>query len=193
MRSRAYAGSIMSDFDQFETVFGRNGHLAYDGAAVAEIRRRREDLEGELFIDRLLKALGLQNRIVELPCHTFYVLNEIVAHKIYPPASNSDLRRLHQQITDSTSPEHHKHSVIYYIVKDVPQKKHRLQDKFAEISYLPARYRIFIDGIWSLDRLELEVSGLAAKFSGVKLADETRFTGSLRSSDAALIDTNFPR
>lgn len=50
----------MDDFDEFEAVFGNNSNIAYEKPAADEIRQRRRSLEGELFIDRLLKALGVQ-------------------------------------------------------------------------------------------------------------------------------------
>ena len=185
----------MSDLEEFEVVFGRNEHIAYERGAVAEIRKRRKDLEGELFIDRLLKALGLQDRnhSDSLLSWTINLLNRLLASNIYPPASHAAMRELHHQISYSSSPSHHKHSVLYYIVKDVPQRKSRLQEKFLDISYLPAKYKIFVDGIWSLDHLELEVSGPEATFAKVKLADETSRLESFGMFDAACIDTDLPR
>lgn len=50
----------MDDSDDFEVVFGNNSNIAYEGTAANDIRQRRSTLENELFIDRLLKALGVQ-------------------------------------------------------------------------------------------------------------------------------------
>lgn len=49
----------MFDYEEFDDVFGAGEDVAYDGKAVKKIRDNRAALEGELFIDRLLKALGL--------------------------------------------------------------------------------------------------------------------------------------
>ena len=50
----------MADFYYFEDVFGSNPNLAYDEDARGRIRHHRQSLENELFIDRLLKALGVR-------------------------------------------------------------------------------------------------------------------------------------
>ena len=52
--------NAMDDSDDFEVVFGTNSNIAYDETAANDIKRRRRSLENELFIDRLLKALGVQ-------------------------------------------------------------------------------------------------------------------------------------
>ena len=49
----------MFDYEDFEDVFGTGEDIGYDGKAIKKIRENRGALEGELFIDRLLKALGL--------------------------------------------------------------------------------------------------------------------------------------
>ncbi len=53
----------MDDFDDFEVVFGKNSNIAYEKSAITETKQRRRSLENELFIDRLLKALGIQDGI----------------------------------------------------------------------------------------------------------------------------------
>ena len=50
----------MDDSDDFEVVFGSNSNIAYEQTAANDIKQRRSTLENELFIDRLLKALGVQ-------------------------------------------------------------------------------------------------------------------------------------
>ena len=80
--------------------------------------------------------------------------------KIYPPTTHSDLRELHNHIVASASPDHHKCSVLYYLVKDVMQKYNagnQLPCQSANGSHLPPNYKTFIDGIWQLDRLRFEV------------------------------------
>ena len=53
----------MFDYEEFNDVFGVGEDIEYDGKAVKKIRDNRAALEGELFIDRLLKALGLSKGI----------------------------------------------------------------------------------------------------------------------------------
>ncbi|KAK4694092.1 protein ELYS, partial [Lecanoromycetidae sp. Uapishka_2] len=129
----------MDDFSDFDAVFGFNSNLAYSRGTRDIILQHRQKLEHELFIDRLLKALGVRK-----------------VSKCYPPESNQDLRSLHKQITDSSSPDHYKHSVLYYIIKDLSPSSSDAPDDFARASYLPDKYKIFIDGIWFLDRLKFE-------------------------------------
>ena len=50
----------MEESDDFEVVFGNNSNIAYGETAANDIKHRRRSLENELFIDRLLKALGVQ-------------------------------------------------------------------------------------------------------------------------------------
>ena len=53
---------MMHTLDGFEATFGSELDLAYSRDEVSQIKRNRKNLEGELFIDRLLGALGLQRR-----------------------------------------------------------------------------------------------------------------------------------
>lgn len=54
----------MADFYHFEDVFGSNPNLAYDEDTRGRIRHHRQSLENELFVDRLLKALGIRKSTV---------------------------------------------------------------------------------------------------------------------------------
>ena len=79
----------------------------------------------------------------------------------YPPRSHNDLKKLHHSIISSVSPDHHKQSLLYYILKDIPNSG--VAEGFAQAAYLPEKYRIFIDGIWLLDRKQFEVITKAHK------------------------------
>ena len=50
----------MEDFDQFKAVFGSRPDITYDQQTIDHVLRNRRLLENELFIDRLLKALGVE-------------------------------------------------------------------------------------------------------------------------------------
>lgn len=155
----------MDDFDNFEAVFGNSSNIAYEKHAASDIKKRRSSLENELFIDRLLKALGVQNGV-------FYIISQIRSMQIwallmtlillvtesYPAESHQKLRLLHLQIISSSSPDHHKHSALYYLLKDLQKYSHESPRDFANASYLPGKYRTFVDGIWQLDRFEFEVT-----------------------------------
>ncbi|MCJ1471590.1 hypothetical protein MMC13_000230 [Lambiella insularis] len=128
----------MESEEDFHAIFGSEPNLAYQEQNIHEIQKHRRLLENELFFDRLLKAVGIDQ-----------------ASKLYPPHSNQDLQNLFDRIFHSSAPDHQKQSLIYYILKDLAQEKHR-PETFAAEAYLPSRYQIFIDGLWQLDRLKLE-------------------------------------
>lgn len=54
----------MDDFDDFEVVFGNSSNIVYEKSVAGDIKQRRRSLENELFIDRLLKALGVQDGLL---------------------------------------------------------------------------------------------------------------------------------
>ena len=53
----------MDELDQFDSVFGSDPSLAYNNQTVDHILRNRRSLENELFFDRLLNALGVNQGI----------------------------------------------------------------------------------------------------------------------------------
>lgn len=91
------------------------------------------------------------------------MLITLLATKQYPPKSNGDLRNLHKTIVESSGADHHKISVLYYILLDfdAPTGRRLHSTAFEENSFLPQKYQIYMKGLWHLDRLELEVSPLS--------------------------------
>lgn len=83
------------------------------------------------------------------------ILSRVVT-KLYPPKSNSELRTLVGHITSSPLDIHHKQALIYYILKDC-RAAGDAATQFARRCHLPEKYRLFIEGLWNLDRLELRV------------------------------------
>ncbi|KAL9104347.1 MAG: hypothetical protein Q9163_000693 [Psora crenata] len=132
LRGMAYQGS-------FEDIFGRNADVTYEQKTLRKIGKNKQELENTLFIDRLLTAVGIQH-----------------PSRYYPPDSHRRLRDLYEQISSSASPEHHKKSVLYYLLKDLPQGGCKSPEDFATVSYLPEKYKILVDGLWCLDRLQFE-------------------------------------
>ncbi|KAI4244916.1 MAG: hypothetical protein L6R40_002822 [Gallowayella cf. fulva] len=128
----------MGDFQHFDNLFAFEPRFAYGEQTITKILKSRRLANKVLFIDRLLETLGLER-----------------PQQIYPPRSNQELRDLHDQIIQSASPDHHKQSVLYYLLKDIPDKD-KAASTFAQRVFLPEKYRIFIDGIWLLDRGEFE-------------------------------------
>ena len=66
----------MDDFDDFEVVFGKSSNIAYEKSTAGDIKQRRGHLENDLFIDRLLKALGIQKGVS-------YISNTLKSHVIH--------------------------------------------------------------------------------------------------------------
>ncbi|KAI4228266.1 MAG: hypothetical protein L6R36_001769 [Xanthoria steineri] len=128
----------MAEFENFDVLFASDRSFAYGEQTITQILKSRRAAHNELLIDKLLKTLGVAR-----------------PQDLYPPRSNQSLRNLHSQIIESASPDHHKQSLLYYIVKDT-QDHHTTSSDFARAAFLPQKYRVFIDGIWLLDRGDFE-------------------------------------
>lgn len=131
----------MFDYRDFQQVFPAGAQLPYDRELQANIQDSRKALDGVLFIDRVMKALGLAKG------------------RLFPPTSDEALRKLHQQICDASMSLHHKFSLLYYILLDFDDSNARTQasDEFATASSMPKNYQILMKGLWHLDQQEFEV------------------------------------
>lgn len=76
--------------------------------------------------------------------------------QLYPPRSNADLRTLVGHILSSPMDIEHKQALIYYILKDC-RAASDAASQFSRRCHLPEKYRLFIEGLWNLDRLEFKV------------------------------------
>jgi hypothetical protein len=88
-------------------------------------------------------------------CNSDYKL----AVKFYPPKSNSELRNLHKAVVESAGEDHHKLSVLFYILLDfdAPTGRRDYSTTFERNSFLPEKYQIYMKGLWHMDQLEFEV------------------------------------
>ncbi|KAL2151306.1 hypothetical protein VTH82DRAFT_6404 [Thermothelomyces myriococcoides] len=130
----------MLDFTQFSAVFPTDGSKPYDHNGIREIETFRKSFGGVLFIDRVLKALGLGD-----------------TNKVYPPKGDSGLRALHQQICDTKVSGHAKLSAFYYLLLDYDElrgARSNLAEALAEESGLPTNYQLLMRGLWHMDRKE---------------------------------------
>ncbi|KAL1958508.1 hypothetical protein VTO42DRAFT_4372 [Malbranchea cinnamomea] len=130
----------MALWEDFNVTFSFKRDFCYDVKTIDLLISSRRTLNNVLFFDRLLQIIGVE-----------------AASRAYPPRSNQALRNLYEQIIASGSPNHFKQSVIYYILRDC--RSIGAGDggtQFIQRSYLPEKYRLFIDGIWHLDRLEFK-------------------------------------
>ncbi|KKZ65444.1 hypothetical protein EMCG_08716 [[Emmonsia] crescens] len=128
----------MAPWEEFDATFSFKRDSAYDSKTYDQIIANRRALENVLFVDRLLKVLNID-----------------AASRVYPPRTNQALRSLYAQIVSSSSPDHHKQALIYYILRDLRSTSGGDASLlFARRCYLPEKYRLFIEGLWHLDRLE---------------------------------------
>lgn len=134
----------MLDFTHFHAVFpADDGPKPYDQNGTKAIETFRKTFDGVLFVDRVLRALGIKDP------------------KAYPPkGGDAGLRHLHHQILESPGQTHHKLSVLYYLLldhDDVRGARSQLAGLFAEDTALPQKYQILMRGLWHMDRKEFKV------------------------------------
>lgn len=134
----------MLDFTHFHAVFpADDGPKPYDQNGAKAIETFRKTFDGVLFVDRVLRALGIKDP------------------KAYPPkGGDAGLRHLHHQILESPGQTHHKLSVLYYLLldhDDVRGARSQLASLFAEDTALPQKYQILMRGLWHMDRKEFKV------------------------------------
>ncbi|KAJ5623199.1 hypothetical protein N7490_011804 [Penicillium lividum] len=126
----------MAPWEDFNHIFSFNKKYHYDAKVVEQINTNRRALENHLFADRLLGLLGVKG-----------------VTKVYPPKTNADLRSLIDHIISSELDIHHKQALIYYLLKDCRAAPDAAA-QFARSCHLPEKYRLFIEGVWHMDRLE---------------------------------------
>ena len=125
------------------------------------IEQRRLVLDG-LFVDKILLLLpDVKRRMISpYPQNTSSVLTSHPASKVYPPKLNKDPRDLHKTIVDSKAAAHTKLSLLYYLLLDLDSTSptSNRADTFADKAFMPERYRIFMTGLWYMDRLDFSTA-----------------------------------
>ncbi|KAK4231988.1 nuclear pore complex assembly-domain-containing protein [Podospora fimiseda] len=134
----------MLDFTHFSTAFPSDGPKPYDPNGVRQIETFRKNFDGTLFIDRVLRALGIND-----------------GPKVYPPRTESSLRSLHSQIISSPGVSlHARLSVLYYLLLDYDEIRSpslsNLALSLADESGLPKNYQILMRGLWHMDHNEFK-------------------------------------
>jgi len=132
----------MFNYQNFDEVFSFDPGCCYDDIAIQGIESNRKALEG-LFFEKVLKLLGIKRPT-----------------KFYPAKSNTDLRSLHKAIIESGGEEHHKISILFYILLDfdAPTGRRNYSGEFESCSFLPPKYSIYMKGLWHLDRLDFNAA-----------------------------------
>ena len=149
---------ITANLDRFEHVFGHEADIPFDRQIIDDIIRNRKVLENELFVDRLLKALGIDKGNLTPKGNYAKIDQCFQASSYYPPHSEPELRELHKRISSTRAPDNQKQSLLYYIRKDFPNCDHQAAEELTQKFYLPEKYKILIDGLWLIDRLKFEVA-----------------------------------
>ncbi|KUI71863.1 Protein ELYS [Cytospora mali] len=135
----------MPNFNDIHQVFKPEWGSPYTQEFSKEADIYRKRLNGALFIDRVLKALG------------------ITKPKSYPPKGDNGLYQLHQQICESHSSVHQKLSVFYYLLLDFNEHlgthtRTSFADIFASRFALPKKYETFMKGLWNMDRQQFNLA-----------------------------------
>ncbi|KAF5567992.1 nuclear pore complex assembly [Fusarium napiforme] len=128
----------MFDYTNLHEVFAEGLANPYDRETQRDIEHARKEFDGALFIDRVLRAVG------------------ITKAKVYPPKTDNALKQLHQQVCESTMSMQHKFSIFYYILLDfdLTAGRESVSEAFVDASGMPKKYQIFMKGLWYLDRQE---------------------------------------
>ncbi len=148
------------DYRQFQQVFPAESHLPYDRKAQQDIEAHRKKLDGVLFIDRVLRALGIsKGKWQENERCNGIESNRSSTAKLYPPKTENALKQLHQTVCEASMSTHHKLSLLYYILLDfdAASSPPSVAEAFAVASGIPQSYKFFMDGLWYLDRLNFSV------------------------------------
>ncbi|EGX95836.1 hypothetical protein CCM_00490 [Cordyceps militaris CM01] len=132
----------MLDYTQFQQVFPADLSIPYDRTLLHDIDGHRKTLSGVLFIDRVLRALG------------------IAKAKVYPPKTDNALKQLHQSICDAAMSTHHKLSLFYYVLLDFDgvSGSPYVSQEFIAASGLAANYQLFMRGLWHMDHLQFSTA-----------------------------------
>ncbi|KAF2122442.1 nuclear pore complex assembly-domain-containing protein [Lophiotrema nucula] len=131
----------MLEIEDFEAVFPSGAH--YTKKQVEEIRSFQSHLHGKTFFERLLDLLHIN------------------ARKAYPPPNMQQLENLHKLITEADIALHYKHSLLFYLLKDISPNYYDQTDvatAFAQNVHLEKRFWTFIEGLWALDHLQFETA-----------------------------------
>ncbi|PFH63265.1 hypothetical protein XA68_15899 [Ophiocordyceps unilateralis] len=130
----------MPDYTKFEDVFPADLKFPYDRTLQHDIDHHRKAVGGTLFIDRVMKALGL------------------VKGRSYPPKSDNALRQLHQLFCDAAMSVQHKQSLLYYFLLDFDTESSQssASSHFATNAGMPVNYQIFMKGLWLMDRQQYQ-------------------------------------
>ncbi|RMZ84161.1 hypothetical protein DV738_g783, partial [Chaetothyriales sp. CBS 135597] len=124
--------AAMYDWTDFDSVFHSGADGFVDQKYVDAALTHRKELGDVLFFDRIWTAVKLKHPA-----------------KSYPPRSAADLRNLWAKVIKTEISEELKVSLLYYLVRD--SRKPRIEAEFVRKTFMPAKFRIQVAGLWELD------------------------------------------
>lgn len=104
----------------------------------AVIRRREEEMDGELFFDALLRLAGID------------------AHAVYPPRDVPSFHHLVNAILDTAWDDFQQSCLIYYLLRHWEDGREK---PFAQSKMLPPQFMFVSDAYYLLDADRSEVRG----------------------------------
>jgi hypothetical protein len=81
--------------------------------------------------------------------------------RLYPPHTPEALSNLHDLIIKAPIATHYKHSLLFYLLKDLSPSVHdenELAATFALRVHLEKKFWTFVEGLWALDHLQCETA-----------------------------------
>ncbi|PVU94751.1 hypothetical protein BB561_002280 [Smittium simulii] len=108
----------------------------------ARVAKNRKTLSSDLFIDRMLAAVGIEN-----------------GHKLYPPTTQDGLKQLIKLILLSDLDILKSNSLLYYSVLDYNTlgDTPEIVAEFVNINQLPHHFQLLVRGYWCLDNGQVSV------------------------------------
>ncbi|KAG0328811.1 hypothetical protein BGZ99_004475 [Dissophora globulifera] len=120
----------------YGSFFEEKGKFNYTDAELVEIEKRREQLGGKLFYDRLLEFVELE------------------AGVLYPPRNHNQQRNLWTNIYFNGSLDtDNRNCLAYYLLKS---QHADASEQFLKEYMIPPRFVDLMDGFWALDHFEFE-------------------------------------
>lgn len=154
----------MNDYTRLEKVFKPEWVSPYsDAQFLSDIAVMRKEFNGTLFIDRVLKTFMPGTYHPASPnSNELYADCCVFPASQYPPEDKPALKKFHAQVCSSDLMSvPHKLSVFYYILLDFDDLqtpgRTNYAENFAFNFAVPEKYRIFMKGLWLMDRREFSV------------------------------------
>ena len=138
--------------------------VAATKAKLEEVQQARRNLDGELFIDRLLGCFGVDVKNGDdHDNNDDHGTSATTKKQWYPPKNRASMLELVRTIIDNEQFEEiQKHCIVYYLLKE--DGNHRRPLDYAKEFMIPVHFQLLMDGYWAMDHGRFQVwesAGLA--------------------------------